>query len=49
MVKVVAVKMDEEILDVLDRLARKMNRSRSDLIREGIMAVIFKYKSILKR
>jgi len=39
----ITIKVPSEMLEELDRIARALGRSRSDLVREGIEYIIAKY------
>ncbi|MCD6487786.1 MAG: ribbon-helix-helix domain-containing protein [Desulfurococcales archaeon] len=41
--RVVTFKMDDYLLEKLDRIARRTGKSRSELLREGVELVIEKY------
>ena len=46
--KVVAFKLDLDVLRRLDEIAWEVGRSRSDLIREAILALIREYNKYMR-
>ena len=47
MVRPITVKVPDEVIEELDRIARALGRSRSDLVREGIEYIIARYSRVL--
>ena len=47
MTRPITVKVPNEVIEELDRIARALGRSRSDLVREGIEYIIARYSRSL--
>jgi len=45
--RVVTFKLDDKVLEQLDRIARRTGKRRSELLREGVELVIEKYRHIV--
>ena len=46
---VITLKVDYSLLERIDEIAEKTGRSRSDLIREGLLEVLRKYSFLLDK